>query len=381
MLDELCIIWGKYCIDKIFHLPPPPSFKNQMVRIERECLAAFTDSIFVNQVKFHGPSLVGDRVVIRSIVNNTTGHEMEVGCRVEAYEVGGLVRHINSAFFIFVAPDENGDPTKLPALCCETDEEKRRNTEALARKRLRFERHEIRKSVGPVISIPWTQSNSKLLSYNNIQALTELYQLAEWVDVCTQRGVTLSKREVDDFLCAKITFHIDMPPGVVFALLSDEPRRKEWDPFIRESKVVETVNGEDEILHYILANVLQVGESSKPDDLVVLVSRRKPCDKRDHFTIAYRSITLKSLPLLPEYHRAETLCSGWLIKYSDESDDMTTMTYINQTTRHLTPYLFKDMTGGTTVYATRLARLECFLRENASKIGDNYKNEVRDSRL
>jgi len=41
---------------------------------------------------------------------------MEVGARVEAYEVGGEIRHIQSAYFTFIAPDENGDPRTLPKM-------------------------------------------------------------------------------------------------------------------------------------------------------------------------------------------------------------------------------------------------------------------------
>ena len=41
---------------------------------------------------------------------------MEVGVRVEAYAVGGFTRHIQSAYFTFVSPDENGNPLQLPKM-------------------------------------------------------------------------------------------------------------------------------------------------------------------------------------------------------------------------------------------------------------------------
>lgn len=41
---------------------------------------------------------------------------MEVGARVEAYEVGGAIRHIQSAYFTFVAPDDKGNPIELPEM-------------------------------------------------------------------------------------------------------------------------------------------------------------------------------------------------------------------------------------------------------------------------
>ena len=41
---------------------------------------------------------------------------MEVGARVEAYEVGGAIRHSQSAYFTFVAPDDKGNPIELPEM-------------------------------------------------------------------------------------------------------------------------------------------------------------------------------------------------------------------------------------------------------------------------
>ena len=36
--------------------------------------------------------------------------------RVDAYAVGGATRHIESAYFTFIAPDEKGNPATLPCL-------------------------------------------------------------------------------------------------------------------------------------------------------------------------------------------------------------------------------------------------------------------------
>ena len=40
----------------------------------------------------------------------------EVGVRVDAYAVGGEKRHIESAYFTFIAPDEMGNPVTVPIL-------------------------------------------------------------------------------------------------------------------------------------------------------------------------------------------------------------------------------------------------------------------------
>lgn len=322
----------------------------------------------VDEVKFRGPIKVGDRVIIKTMVNNTYDQHMEVGCRVEAYSIGGEVRHVNSAFLIFLAPrrgDGKGGLKVLPQLRMRTDEEKRRALEAMARKRLRFEREQIRRSVGPVIALPWNPCISQLLNYNNIEALVKLYQLMKWEEVQTSSGVTLFKCDSDNYLCVKATISIQVPPEVVFALLSNEQARKEWDPLLIKVKVVEVVDDDDEILHMVLENKMR--NATKPDDVVLLVSRRVPCDGRDHFTIAYRSIILTTLPPLPEYNRREHLCSGLLIKGTEGEQGKSTLTYINQTTRELQSYVLGDLMGVTDFYAKRFKELETFLLENVPK--------------
>ncbi|CAH3114424.1 unnamed protein product [Porites lobata] len=318
----------------------------------------------VDEVKFRGPIKVGDRVIIKTMVNNTYDVHMEVGCRVEAYSIGGEVRHVNSAFLIFVAPDKTGAPKILAPLRLDTEEAQRRAREAMARKRLRLEREQIRKSVGPVIAIPWNHNISQLLNYNNVEALVKLYELTKWEQVRSSSGVTLFKCESDSYLCVKATLCVAVPPGEVFALLRNENGRKEWDPLLIKVEVAEVVDDDDEILHMVLENNMR--NATKPDDVVLLVSRRIPCDTRDHFTIAYRSVKLTTLPPFPEYNRKEHLCSGLLIKETEGEKGKSTITYINQTTRELEPYVLGDLAGVTEFYVKRFRPLEAFLLKNAS---------------
>ncbi|EDO38194.1 predicted protein, partial [Nematostella vectensis] len=302
----------------------------------------------VDEVKFRGPSRVGDRVVIRAIVNNTFENSMEVGCRVEAYAVGGETRHINSAFFTFVAPDSNGSAKTLPVAIPETEDEKRRAAEAVARREIRAQRRAIRQSIGPVISIPWSPTNSQMLNYNNIEALTRLYEHTGWELVNSVQGVTLYKREISGFLCVKSEFVVDCPACKVYDLMCNEEHRKEWDPFFADSKIIEVVDQDDDIYYFFLENPSGAATSSddppksssrKPNDMVVLVSRRAPSDSKDHYIIAYRSVTHSAAPPVPEHNRVENLCSGWLIKGVPGEPNCTTLTYINQMTRELTEYV------------------------------------------
>ena len=64
---------------------------------------------------------------------------MEVGVRVEAENpLTGQVRHTASAYLTFVALDEKGQPTSIPPLICETDEEKLRYRQAEIRRQYRL---------------------------------------------------------------------------------------------------------------------------------------------------------------------------------------------------------------------------------------------------
>ena len=318
----------------------------------------------VDEVRFRGPSKVGDRVVIRTIVNNTYECQIEVGCRVEAYSVGGEARHINSAFFIFVAPNKKGEFHRVLPV---THEEKRRAMEALARKRLRYERREIRKSVGPVIAIPWTPNISQMLNFNNIEALVKLHQLTMWQPVSTTDGITLFKQEMGNYVCVKATLEVDIPAERVFTLLSDNQRVSEWDPLVKTCRVIQEVDKEDTILYMILAAVKD-DKTTQLDDVVVLVSRREPSDRRDYYTIAYRSVILSSCPPTSEYNRAENLCSGWLIEAVDGEERRSSITYLNQITGHIAAYITGDLFKEANFYAIRARALIKFLLENRADL-------------
>ncbi|MEW6349905.1 MAG: acyl-CoA thioesterase [Thermodesulfobacteriota bacterium] len=101
----------------------------------RNCVTASID-----RLDFHNPVFVGDLLVLKASLNFAGRSSMEVGVRVEAEDPRtGEVRHTASAYLTFVALDERGRPTAVPPLILETEEERRRNCEALARKESRFE--------------------------------------------------------------------------------------------------------------------------------------------------------------------------------------------------------------------------------------------------
>ena len=104
----------------------------------------------VDRLTFLHPIHVGDLVTFSASVNAVWRSSMEVGVRVTAERPGtGEVRHTNSAYFTMVALDEEGRPTQIPGLACQTETEHRREREAQTRRRNRLaERDEILSSRG-----------------------------------------------------------------------------------------------------------------------------------------------------------------------------------------------------------------------------------------
>ncbi len=102
----------------------------------------------IDRLDFHSPVYVGDLVKVNACINYVGTSSMEVGARVEAEDFKtGENRHTASAYLTFVALDKNGEPTEVPPLDLETEEEKRRYAEAKERRKIRLEeRKQERKS-------------------------------------------------------------------------------------------------------------------------------------------------------------------------------------------------------------------------------------------
>ena len=92
-----------------------------------------------DRLDFHHPVFIGDFVTLRASLNFAGKSSMEVGIRVESENlISGERHHTASAYMTFVALDPEGRPVKVPPLILETEEEKRRNREALARRETRL---------------------------------------------------------------------------------------------------------------------------------------------------------------------------------------------------------------------------------------------------
>ena len=100
----------------------------------------------IDRMTFLHPVHVGQLLTCRASVNAVWRTSMEVGVRVEAESPrSGEVRHTSTAYLTMVALDDEGQPTEVPPLAVETDDERRREREAGVRRQNRLdERAEIR---------------------------------------------------------------------------------------------------------------------------------------------------------------------------------------------------------------------------------------------
>lgn len=93
----------------------------------------------IDRLDFHYPVFAGDMVTLKASLNYVGRTSMEIGVRVETENLfTGEVRHTSSAYLTYVCLDKAGRPMVLPPLISETEEEKRRNLEAQARKAVRL---------------------------------------------------------------------------------------------------------------------------------------------------------------------------------------------------------------------------------------------------
>jgi len=102
----------------------------------RVCVTASVD-----ELNFHHPIRLGEVVTLQASVNRAFNSSMEVGVLVTAYGLNDqTLRRANNAYLTFVAIDGMGRPVGVPPIVAETDDEKRRYDDALARRELRLSR-------------------------------------------------------------------------------------------------------------------------------------------------------------------------------------------------------------------------------------------------
>lgn len=94
----------------------------------------------VDRIDFLHPVAVGELLVLKSSVNYVGKTSMEVGVKVHSENPRtGERKHTASAYFTFVALDDEGTPTAVPNLLPVTPDELRRFEDAKRRRASRLE--------------------------------------------------------------------------------------------------------------------------------------------------------------------------------------------------------------------------------------------------
>ncbi|XP_025782669.1 acyl-coenzyme A thioesterase 11 [Puma concolor] len=348
------------------------------------CVTASMDDIY-----FEHTISVGQVVNIKAKVNRAFNSSMEVGIQVASEDLCSEKQwNVCKALATFVAHRELSK-VKLKQTTPQTEEEKTEHSVAAERRRMRLlyadtikdllancviqdgERPKYIvscKQTEMPISVPWDPSNQVYLSYNNVSSLKMLVTKDNWVLSSEINQVRLYTLEDDKFL----SFHMEMLVQVetiqAFLLLSDLLRRPEWDKHYRSVELVQQVDEDDAIYHVISP---ALGGDAKPQDFVILASRRKPCDNGDPYVIALRSVTLPTHPETPAYRRGETLCSGFC--FWREGDQLTKVSYYNQATPGFLNYVTTNVAGLSSEFYTTVKACEQFLLDNRSDLAPSLQ--------
>uniref|UniRef100_A0A3Q3JZ81 Acyl-coenzyme A thioesterase 11 n=1 Tax=Monopterus albus TaxID=43700 RepID=A0A3Q3JZ81_MONAL len=319
----------------------------------------------IDMFHFRGPSHIGDRLVLKAIVNNAFKDSMEVGVCAEAYQGGEPQRHINSAFMTFEVLDSDRKPRMLPRIRPAPGDGKRRYQEAIARRKIRLDRKYITssKQTQVPLSVPWDPSNQIYLSYNNVSALKLMDTRNNWVLTSEKNKVRLYTLEQNHMLCFKVEMHVSISAEQTFHLLSDLRRRKDWDPHYESCEVINHVDEDDTLYRVATPTVTKEG---KGQDFILLASLRKPCDASDPYLIALRSVTLPTHPPTEDYTRGEILCAGFTIW--EESSFVTKITYYNQATPGVLPYISTDIAGLSSSFYSVFSACSHFLEANKDRL-------------
>lgn len=96
-------------------------------------------TVAIDSMVFRHPIKIGDLVLLTAELTNVGKTSMEVEVQVLAENpISGQRARTNTAYAVYVALDDAGKPVPVPPLVAETEEEKRRQTEAQQRQARRL---------------------------------------------------------------------------------------------------------------------------------------------------------------------------------------------------------------------------------------------------
>ena len=98
-------------------------------------------TVAIDSMTFRQPIRIGDLIVLNAEVTYTGRTSMEAEVQVVAENpVTGERTHTNTAYLVYVALDNEGQPTSVPQLVIETEEDIQRMEQAKARQAHRISR-------------------------------------------------------------------------------------------------------------------------------------------------------------------------------------------------------------------------------------------------
>jgi uncharacterized protein (TIGR00369 family) len=102
-------------------------------------------TVVMDSMTFEQPVYVGDLVIVHARVTWTgsTSVETEVSIKVE-HVLTGEIRNISTAYFVYVALDENGRPTPVSTFETTTPEQRDRWQDAEERRAIRMRQRQAR---------------------------------------------------------------------------------------------------------------------------------------------------------------------------------------------------------------------------------------------
>jgi uncharacterized protein (TIGR00369 family) len=100
-------------------------------------------TVSVDEISFLEPVHVGDVVTLHASVNDVGTTSLECGVRVEAENpITGRSVHAATAYFVFVALDDEGRPRPVPPIEVSSETERRRQRAAKLRRAARMQHKE-----------------------------------------------------------------------------------------------------------------------------------------------------------------------------------------------------------------------------------------------
>lgn len=106
------------------------------VTARRHCNMNVTTAA-VDKLVFKKPAYANDTVVLDGYITYAGKTSMEICVETCVEALDGTRTHINKAYLVMVAIDDEGKPASVPGLIVESDEERKRYEAALKRRQMR----------------------------------------------------------------------------------------------------------------------------------------------------------------------------------------------------------------------------------------------------